>query len=121
MQRLRLYDMRMTDLPEAVGLCVGDINGLARVCNRAERQLLNCKEAGNEGWWGTWAEIEFTASRAQPTVIMPREVARLDSIDVCGRTVQTNNQLYEYLQFGNGRMNHPSQRHNRRGLPTMAY
>lgn len=123
-QRLRLYDMRMSDLPEAVGLCVGDISGLARICNRAERELLHCKEAGDEGWWGTYAEIEFTASRLHPTVIMPREVARLEAIDICGRTIATHNQFVEYLEFGNGRMNHPNsacrQRH-RHCSPTAAY
>jgi len=121
--RLRLYDLRMSDLPEAVGLCVGDIKGLAAVCNRAETNLLHCKEAGDEGWWGTWAEIEFTASRLSPTVVLPREVARLGQIDVCGRPVSVNNQFYEYLEFGNGRMSRGlnAQGCRRSCLPTAAY
>jgi hypothetical protein len=125
MQRLRLYDMRMSDLPEAVGLCVGDVQGLARVCNDAETNLLHCKEVSEDGWWGTFAEIEFTVSRHTPHVVLPREVARLEHIDVCGRPVQVNNQFWEYLQFGNGR----ARRHgfdglghrHRHFLPTMAY
>lgn len=120
-QRLRLYDMRMGDLPEAVGLCVGDIPRLAQVCNRAELSLLNCKEAGQEGWYGTWSEIEFTASRQSPTVILPREVARLEAIDICGRPVQLNNPFWEYLRYGNGRRGgKDSLWHRRRCAPTMA-
>lgn len=122
MQRLRLYDMRLSDLPEAVGLCVGDVEGLARVCNRAERQLLHCKEVSEDGWWGTFAEIEFTVSRLTPHIVLPREVARLEHIDVCGRPVQVNNQFWEYLQFGNGRMRRHNNGHwHPRCLPTMAY
>jgi hypothetical protein len=102
--RLRLFDLRQTRLPQAVGLCAGDITGLAQVVNEAQLSLLHCKEVSGDGWYGTWAEIEFTASRANPTVILPREVARLEQIDVCGHPIQVNNQFYEYLQFGNGRM-----------------
>jgi hypothetical protein len=118
MVRLRLYDMRMSDLPESIGLCAGDVTGLARAVNRAQLSLLHCKEVSEEGWWGSWAEIEFTASRLQPTIILPREIARLEKIDVCGRPIQVNNQFYEYLRFGNGRMRHEP---GRRCLPTQAF
>jgi len=114
--------MRLSDLPEAVGLCVGDVSGLARVCNRAETNLLHCKEVSDEGWWGTWAEIEFTVSRHTPHVVLPREVARLEQIDVCGRPVAVNNQFWEYLEFGNGRMGRGHNGHgSRHCLPTSAY
>lgn len=120
-QRIRLYDLRMSDLPECVGLCVGDVQGLAAAVNRAELSLLNCKEAGDEGFHGTWAEIEFTASRTSPVVIMPREVARLEAIDVCGRPIQVNNQFYEYLRFGNGRLRRECARRRGGCSPTQAY
>lgn len=120
-QRLRFLDLRQSDFPEVLGHCESDVPELARYANRAELNLLNCKEAGDEGWWGTWAEIEFTASRTSPSIILPREVARLEMIDVCGRPVQVNNQLWEYLRFGNGRMRHPSELGRRRCLPTMVY
>ena len=121
MRRLRFLDLRQSDFPDVLGHCEADAPELARAANRAETNLLNCKEAGDEGWLGTWAEIEFTASRTSPTVILPREVARLEMIDVCGRPVQVNNQLWEYLRFGNGRMRHSSELGRRRCLPTMAY
>ena len=115
--------MRMSDLPEAIGLCASDVTGLARACNDAETSLLHCKEVSEDGWWGTFAEIEFTVSRHTPEVVLPREVARLEQIDVCGRPIQVNNQFWEYLQFGNGRMRrHPGEFGRRnRCLPTMAY
>lgn len=117
--------MRMSDLPEAVGLCVGDVPGLAKFCNRAETNLLHCKEVSEDGWWGTFAEIEFTVSRHTPHVVLPREVSRLEHIDVCGRPVQVNNQFWEYLQFGNGRMRthgvNGTGNNRRHCLPTMAY
>ena len=121
--RLTLYQMRQTDLPEAVGLCVGDVNGLARYVNRAETNLLHCKEVSEDGWWGTYAEIEFTVSRTSPDVILPRHVARLEAIDVCGRPVAVNNQFAEYLRYGNGRMRSGQDFNRRRNhcLPTAAY
>ena len=92
------------------------------MCNRAQLNLVDCKEAGDEGWQGTWAEIAFTASRTSPVVIMPREIARLEQIDVCGRPIQVNNQFYEYLRFGNGRLRYGLDGHRRRHCsPTQAF
>jgi hypothetical protein len=66
--------------------------------------LLYAKEAGDEGWFGGWAEILMTASRLTPYVTLPREVARIEFADVCNRPIQLNNQFYEYLRYGNGRL-----------------
>lgn len=122
MPRLRVYDMRLSSLPECVGLCTGDIPGLCNVLNEAELSLLHCKEVSDEGWHGTWAEIQFTASRCSPEVILPREVCRLEQIDVCGRPIATQNQFFEYLRFGNGRMRFgPDGCHRRACRPTTAY
>ena len=94
-----------------------------RVCNWAELSLLHCKEVSEDGWWGTYAEIGFTASRTSPHVIMPRNVARLEFVDVCGRPADVNNQFAEYLRFGNGRMRpgRGSCDPQRQFLPTAAY
>lgn len=62
------------------------------------------KEAGDEGWWGTWAEVSFNVTRTTPYITMPREVARLAMVSVCDKPIPLNNQFYEYLQFGNGRL-----------------
>lgn len=104
MQRLRLYDCRVSRLPTLIGLCQSDINEIAIAVNAAQRRLLYAKEAGDEGWWGTWAEIAFNVDRTNPLITLPREIARLQSVNVCTNPVPVNNQFYEYLEFGNGRM-----------------
>jgi len=122
-QRLRLYDIRMSGFPEAIGLCRGRVPEIADAVNEAEVALLNCKEVGEEGWWGTYAEIAFQMNRCIPEVVLPREVARLEMIDVCGRPVALNNQFWEYLRFGNGRMREGCEEggRRRRHLRTAAY
>jgi hypothetical protein len=87
-----------------MGLCQDNVPEIANYVNTAQQRLLYCKEAGDESWWGTWAEIVFNVSRAQPYITLPREVARLEAINVCDKPVPVQNQFYEYLQFGNGRM-----------------
>lgn len=87
-----------------VGLCQDNIPGLANYANSAQRRLLMCKEACDEGWWGTWAEIAFNVSKAEPYITLPREIARLEWMNVCDEPVDIQNQFYEYLNFGNGRM-----------------
>lgn len=104
MQRLRLYDCRLSRLPSLVGLCQDNIPGIAGYVNGAVRRLVMAKEAGDEGWWGTWAEVAFTVSRTTPYWTAPREVARLEGVNVCERPIPVNNQFLEYLQFGNGRL-----------------
>jgi hypothetical protein len=87
-----------------VGLCQDNVPDIADYVNSAQRRLLMCKEAGDESWWGTWAEIVFNVSRASPYITLPREVARLEAINVCSRPVPVQNQFFEYLSFGNGRL-----------------
>lgn len=83
--------------------------------NAAQRRLLMCREAGDEGWWGSWAEVAFNVvSRTSPYLTCPREIARLEKIDVCRRPVPIQNQFMEYLDFGNGRM--PKRRQDNLGV-----
>lgn len=103
-QRLRLYDFRVSRGPEAIGLCREDTVSVANVVNASQERLIYCDEAGDEGWWGSYAEILFTASRTNPFVTFPREVARVEMVDVCDRPIALNNQFFEYLRFGNGRL-----------------
>lgn len=103
-QRLRLYDCRLSRLPRVVGLCQGDTPRIAQYVNTAVSRLVLAREAGDEGWWGTWAEIAFNVSRTSPYWTAPREVARLEYADLCERPIGINNQFQEYLQFGNGRL-----------------
>jgi hypothetical protein len=90
--------------PGLIGLCQADTAGVFSALNTAQRNLLLCKEAGDEGWYGTWAEMLFAVSRTGPYLTTPREVARLEQVTVCDRAVRVQNQFYEYLDFGNGRL-----------------
>jgi len=104
MQRLRLIDCRNSRLPSVVGLCQDNVPGIAGFVNSAQRRLLMCKESCDEGWWGTWAEVAFNVSCSQPYITLPREIARIESMNMCDEPVAVQNQFYEYLQFGNGRL-----------------
>lgn len=105
MARLRLYDCRLSRLPELIGKCAADITAIANAVNSAQRRLLLCREAGDEGWWGSWAEVAFTlVSRTNPFITCPRSIARIAKLQVCRHPVWIQNQWYEYLDFGNGRM-----------------
>lgn len=104
MQRLRLYDIRMSRFPRVLGLCQADIPRIAEAVNTAERRLLYAKEAGDDGWWGTWAEIAFTLTQATPYWTAPRNIARIAAATACDEPIDVNGQLFEYLQFGNGRL-----------------
>ncbi len=104
MQRLRLFDLRLSKFPTVAGICQSDTRGVADLANTCQRRLLYSKEAGEESWWGTWTEMAFTVSRTQPYLTLPREVARLELVDICGRPRPVQNQFYEFLQYGNGRM-----------------
>lgn len=103
MSRLRLYDVRMSDLPRLVGLCQDDVPRIASIVNSAQERLTFAKEVV-DGWYGSWAEIVFNVSRSEPYITLPPEIARLEAVDVCGHPVALNNQWVEYLRFGNGRM-----------------
>lgn len=104
MPRLRLYDVRLSRLPETVGLCKGDVSGIAAYVNSSEDRLIKCKETGDEGWYGTFAEVAFNGvSRINPFITTPRGIARVEAVNVCNFTVPMNNQFVEYLDFGNGR------------------
>lgn len=104
MKRLRLYDMRVGSMPADLGLCASDTVAVANAVNKAQRRLLYAKEAGEEGWWGTYAEIIFNVSRTTPYITLPREIARLEAVTACDQPINVENQFYEYLNFGNGRL-----------------
>ena len=102
--RLRLYDCRISRLASVIGKCQTDIPEIANYVNTAQQRLLYAAEAADESWYGTWAEVRLNVSRAAPYITLPREIARLEAVTVCDKPIQVNNQFYEYLQFGNGRM-----------------
>ncbi len=102
--RLRLYDVKLSRFPGILGFCQSDTRRIADAVNTCQRRLLYARECGEEGWYGTFAEMQFTLNKANPYLTCPREVARLELVDVCNRPVVINNQFAEYMRFGNGRM-----------------
>jgi len=103
-QRLRLFDVQQSRFPRVMGLCQGDIPAIADRVNSAQQSLLFCKEASNESFNGTYAEISFQVSRDVPYVTLPREIARLEMATVCDYPVSVENMFVNFLLFGNGRL-----------------
>ena len=61
--------------------------------------------APDEGWWGGWVAMTFSASVAANNaayITTPREVARLTDIAVCQRPIPLRNHFYEFLDFSPG-------------------
>lgn len=105
MPRLRLIDFRASRGPKVLGVCNNDYPSLAEYVNSAQQRLIFAREAGDEGWYGTWAEVAFNnVSRTNPYITCPRNIARLEKVAICNRSVPVRNQFYEYLNFGNGRL-----------------
>ena len=102
--RLRLLDLRASRFPRVLGLCQDNVPAIASAANAVQEQLLFDKAAGEESWVGSYAEIAFSVTRISPFATLPRDIARLESVVVCNQSVALNNQLVEYLRFGNGRM-----------------
>jgi hypothetical protein len=103
-QRPTLFQWRIGDGPETVGIAQGDINSCARILNRAQERVLYAKEANDEGWVGSWTEMVFRVNYENPYLTTPRGVGRIEAIDICGRPVPLRNQFWEYMLFGNGRL-----------------
>lgn len=105
MPRITLRHFRDSRGPTAVGICKDNFKVLADTVNTAQRRLLYAREAGDEGWWGTWSEVAFSnVSRTNPYITAPREIARIEKLNVCDCPMRIQNQFYEYLDFGNGRL-----------------
>lgn len=108
-------------MPSLVGLCQDNLPQIANYVNSAQRRLLYAKEARDEGWYGTYAEVVFNVSQTEPYITLPREIARLEAIDVCNKPVRIQNQFYEYLTFGDGRMPKLACWQGQPGLNTQGY
>lgn len=102
MPRLRLLDFAKSSGPAAVGICSGDTDAVAALAFECEERLITCVEAGEAGWWGSWAEMIFSVSREDPYVTTPFNVARIESLAVCRRPIQIQNQFFETMQYGIG-------------------
>jgi hypothetical protein len=102
LNRIRLYDARISGLPEAIGLCNTDTLSITAAVNEAQERLVNDPLAPDEGWWGGWAKYLFNVSPASPYFVTPREVSRVILLDACKRPVPLRNSFWEFLEFGRG-------------------
>ena len=103
MPRLRLYDVRLGRLSEAVGITQGDIVGMAELINAAQLRLITAREIGDTGFWGGWARTAFEVSRESPYLTLPRTIARIINLDVCRHPIRIQNEFYEFMEFGIGK------------------
>jgi hypothetical protein len=83
-------------------MCADDLDVVAGFVNELQTRLLYCREAGDTGWYGGWAAMNFTVTRADPYITTPREVARIEQLAICNRPTPIQNQFYEFLDFGVG-------------------
>jgi hypothetical protein len=89
--------------PQALGICSTDTASCAAVINSASQRLMFARETGDSGWTGTWSEIAFNLSQADPHISTPRDVARIEALDMCTFPVPIQNEFYSYLRWGWGR------------------
>lgn len=126
MQRNTFGQLRLSDMPGAVGLCSTDSTAIAAYANEAIQRLLTDPLAPDEGWWGGWARMAFNVSRFSPTIVTPNNVARIILLDVNQHPVRIRNEFFEFLDFGNGLMpkrhtcNNYLQAYERDTVPTLS-
>lgn len=100
MNRLTLGQIRVSTLPEAIGLCAADQPRIIAYTNEAIQRLVIA--GGETGWYGTWARTAFNVSAEDPFITLPRSIARIVGLNVCSRPIGIQNEWYEFLEFGIG-------------------
>lgn len=92
--RITLSDIRNSRIPPSIGLCAEDAR-VAQIANECVQRLL---PKGH--WWGATQRFRFCTTDA--CVTMPRQIASLEGIAICGRPVTLRNQYFEFLETGAG-------------------
>jgi len=97
--------------PKAIGLCASDRSGVAAAVNECQEILIADPMAPEEGWYGSYVHVLFQVQQAngQAYIVTPREIARIDRLDICTRPRFLRGAAYEYLMFGNGKQPKPCQ------------
>lgn len=103
MPRLTLQQCCQSDIPTIIGVCSADTPQVANAVNRAQERLIFAKEAGDQGWYGSYAEMAFNVLQSDPYITLGRWGARIMDVTACKDSLQINNQFFEYLRFGNGK------------------
>lgn len=98
--RLTLGQLAETRLPQSLGLCAGDVPGVASYVNEATLKLIN---TGSEtGWWLGWDKVVFPITREDPYITLPAQYSRAINLDLCGGPIRIQNQFYEVIVDGGG-------------------
>lgn len=97
-----LKDLRLSRFPQAIGACYTDIPRIAAAANECVQRLMIDPRQPETGWFGTRVPMVFNVTRANPYITAPRGIARFLSLDVCGKPIKLQNDLYEYLWTGVG-------------------
>lgn len=98
--RTTVQQAQLSRIPQALGLCVGDVPGLCAYLNEAQPRLINA--GGETGFWGGWTKVVFNVNRCTPYITLPRPYARAINMDVCRTPIRIQNEFYEELEAGIG-------------------
>lgn len=98
--RLTLGQLANTRIPQSLGLCSGDIPGVASFVNEATLKLINT--ASETGWWLGWQKVVFPITREQPYITLPSIYSRAINLDLCRTPVRIQNEFYEVIVDGAG-------------------
>lgn len=103
---LTLKDVRVSELPETLGLCQTDIPRIAMAVNTATRRLIYA--GGETGFAGCWRPVRYNVDRTSPYITLPRQFARMINLSVCGVGSRLHNAFFEYLPGGPGLKTNPN-------------
>lgn len=104
-QRPTFSEVLNSTIPRDIGLCAEQRSEVAAQVNIAIEELIADPLAPEEGWWGGYVHVVFQVPvvACNATLITPREIARIDVLDICQRPRFIRNGFYEYLKFGRGK------------------
>lgn len=100
--RLTLQNLSNTRIPQVIGKCATDLTAIASYANEAIQRLIQDRAFGETGPWGTSRRVVFNVDPADPYITQPREIARLENLDVCKSPVSIANEWYEVMEAGPG-------------------
>lgn len=87
-------------IAQSIGACPTDDRFLA-ILNEGIQRLIT-----KGHWWGTVARYKFCANDG--CITLPRQVATIEAVAVCGHPVQVRDFWYEFLENGYGTRNPPN-------------
>jgi len=93
--RITVLQLRERSIPKVILKCPGDLTEICNYLNDAQERLIIA--AGETGWLGSWMRIVFNLTCENPYITLGREIARLESVEICRRPINIRNEFYEFL------------------------